>query len=984
MFEPKKNGRIFGVHPGVDFPKALVTGVLERSKDHPPEYLAKIELFVNTRRMQRKVQVLFEEGPARLLPRIRLITELSTDYFADLSSPPISPLRRRLELINLITALLDREPELAPRSTIFDLADSLALLLDEMHDEGVGAESIRNLDVTDQSGHWERSKKFLEIVHGFLNLNGQTDLDISARQRSVITELTNVWAHSPLNHPVIIAGSTGSRGSTSLLMNAVAHLPNGALVLPGFDFDLPQSVWKFLDDPKTAEGHPQFRLRNIVTAAGCQNSEVQPWHISTEPAAPERNRLVSLALRPAPVTDQWMKEGPLLTGVNEATNGMALIEAPSNRAEAMAIALILRHAAEGDQTAALVTPDKILARRVRAAMDRWRIEPDISAGESLETTAQGRLYRHVVDMFGQPLNSESLLVLLKHPLVCPVETSRFQHLTWTRELELELRKRGGAFPSATDLNAWVEKSKGSPEKHRWIEWVSATVFPLCDVGNRALADHLEQHTSTVERLMAGLLGSETTDDSSSAADKEMARVLLDLKTEAHRAKKMSPWDYGNLFLGILKRNEVRDPVRPHPKIMIWGTLESRVQGADLVILGGLNEGTWPKAPAADPWLNREMRLKAGLLLPDRQIGLSAHDFQQAVSAKNVVLSRSVRNDDAPNVPSRWLSRLTNLLGGISNDGSESLQKMRARGQVWLDLVQDVESPDPVTPEPRPAPSPPVDARPNSLSVTAITKLIRDPYAIYARNVLQLRPLNSLHPEPDARLRGILLHRIMEHFIRNSQPSATTDEMLSHLLDTAEKALESGVPWPTTKILWASRLRRIAKDLIADEQVRRARGTPTLLEQRGKSHFADIDFTLTADADRVDVTPDGQLIVYDYKTGKIPTKPEMDSFEKQLPLEALLLESGGFEDIKPAAQVVEAAHIGLGSDASFKRYFFEQGDTQKTRAELVALVSGFKLLSQGYASRRAMAKLRYSGDYDHLARFGEWDESQSPTLIEVGK
>ena len=301
---------------------------------------------------------------------------------------------------------------------------------------------------------------------------------------------------------------------------------------------------------------------------------------------------------------------------------------------------------------------------------------------------------------------------------------------------------------------------------------------------------------------------------------------------------------------------MRDRDAPHPDILIWGTLEARVQGADLVILGGLNEGSWPEMPSPDPWLNRKMRHDAGLLLPERRIGLSAHDFQQAIAAPEVWLTRSIRSDNAQTVPSRWLSRALNLLEGLPDQGGpDAVRRMRAKGAEWIRKTELLETPVRQEPVSRPSPRPPVDLRPKQLSVTEIKRLIRDPYAIYARHVLKLRPLDSLMQAPDALLRGIVTHDILETFIKglHDDPNGLTEEVLMTLADAV---LARCVPWPEMRVLWKARLSRAAGWFVATEKDRRAQALPEAFERKGAARLEDLGFTLTVQADRIDRDADG--------------------------------------------------------------------------------------------------------------------------------
>lgn len=979
MFEPAARPRLFHVPPGADFPRALVAGLLDRMAGQPPEALARVELLVNTRRMERRIAAILDEGTARLLPRIRLVTDLGSGALAGIPAA-VPPLRRRLELTQLVARLLDQQPDLAPRTATFDLADSLARLLDEMQGEGVAPDALRKLDVTDSSGHWQRSLAFVNLVETYLSDTAGPRPDPEARQRRIIQATIEKWQATPPDHPVLIAGSTGSRGATALLMQAITRLPQGAVILPGFDTDMPGAVWSALDDPRTGEDHPQFRFARLLSALDTAPGDVRPWH-DTPPPCPERNRLISLALRPAPVTDQWMSEGPALTGLDTATRELTLIEAPSQRDEATAIALILRQAAETGTTAALITPDRTLTRQVEAALDRWGIIADDSAGRPLALSAPGRFLRHVAALFGTPLTAEALLTLLKHPLAASGGADRGPHLRHTRELELRLRRFGPPYPDAAALAAWA--AKGDADRQAWARWVAETLTGAETVGTRPLADHVAHHLDLAERLAAG---PDATGSGALWLERagEKARAETDaLRREAGHGGDMPAAEYAALFDAILQRAEVRDSVTAHPGLMIWGTLEARVQGADLIVAAGLNEGVWPEAPAPDPWLNRQMRLQAGLLLPERRIGLSAHDFQQAIGAPRVVLSRAIRDAEAQTVPSRWLNRLVNLLGGISDDGKTALAAMRARGNDWLAMAAALDRADAaVPPAARPAPRPPVDARPKSLSITQVQTLIRDPFAIYARHVLGLKPLDPLRQSPDAPLRGTVIHRILERFV-DEVPLADLPAARAALLSISDQVLAEQAPWPAARRLWRAKIARFADWFLTQEAGRRQTAAPLALEHTGRLDVPDLDFTLTGKIDRVDRAEDGTLTIYDYKTGSAPSVKQLRHYDKQLHLAALMAEAGAIEGV-PAARVAAVAHIALGAKLSDTPVELDPAALVQVRDEFRALLSAYRQRAQGYPSRRAVDPQRGPGDYDHLARHGEWDDADPPWPVEVGE
>lgn len=973
MFELSDKPRLFGIPPGVDFPKALVDG-LHTSFDHQsPDALARVQIIVNTRRMARRIRDLFDAGPACLLPRITLITSFGETLARSEIPPAISTMRRHLELSGLVRALLDAQPGIAPRSSLFDLTQSLSKLMDEMHSEGVLPSDIAKIDTGDQSGHWERIKAFLDILKPYFE-TGQTAPDFETRQRLVIERVTQIWRNTPPEHPVLIAGSTGSRGATRLLMKSISRLPQGAAILPGFDFDQPENVWNLLMTRQTHEDHPQFRYARLLSELEVKPRSVAPWSGITA-ANRARTKLVSLALRPAPVTDQWLTDASTISkDLQEATRNITLLEAPSTRIEALAIAMRLRQAAEDGVTAALITPDRTLTRQVSAALARWHVLPDDSAGIPLHQTASGRFLRHVAETLARPIDAALLLTILKHPL-CHSNTSRGDHLRFTRELELFLRRDGPPFPTASLITSWAG-DRQEPEARIWADWLVHALFTECLNGRSTLQTHVSSLIARAEKLSLGSPPAERNalwekEDGQEAwsAIAELRDTVRDLASVSGPSSQLDAIEFASLLHNILSRGSVRATVAPHPNILIWGTLEARVQGADLLILAGLNEGTWPERPEQDPWMSRAMRKESGLLLPERRIGLAAHDFQQALCHENVWLTRSMRSDDAQSVPSRWLNRLSNLLPGIS-EGEAVLTEMHERGNVWLAKTTSLEKVVRTKPAPRPSPAPPVAARPRRLSVSQIDLLLRDPYAIYARHVLRLKPLDPLMRAPDHLLRGIVLHEVMQRFIERTR-DAPHDMTVASLCQHAAQVLEDRVPWGAARAIWLARITRVADWIVQSEANRRQLARPAALEETGTLTLGELGFTMTAKADRIDLTENQEYLLYDYKTGAPPSKEKQKYLQKQLLLEALIAEEAGFSDLPPGP-VLQATYIGLGTPPKEETAPLDTEPIADIRRNLVKLLGTYLTAETGFTAQRAAESQKWDSPYDHLARRGEWD------------
>ncbi|WP_323716523.1 double-strand break repair protein AddB [Paracoccus aminovorans] len=961
---------LFALPCGADFAGAFADGLIERMRHRPPQDMARVTVYANSGQSLMALRdALVWRGPL-VLPQLRLIADIG----GGAATPPLA---RRLQLGRLIDAALRAQPDLAQGQSVPELAASLAGLMAEMQLEGLDAQALDRIDASEHAQHWGRALAFLRIAAGYYLADPPQDRE--SRQRTAAETLAAAWARGEAlpQGPVVVAGSTGSHGATRDFMRAVARLPMGAVVLPGFDPGLPQTVWDGLD--VRSEDHPQARYAPFLQEFG----PPRDWTGQAAPD-PERNRLISLALRPAPVTDQWITEGPGLGPLVPATANLTLIEAEQPGLEAEAIALIIREAVQRGEQITLIAADRMLTRRVQSALDRWGIIPDDSAGQPLPLTAPGLFLRHVADLFGAELMIDGLLVLLKHPVTATGLGADYRrdHNRHSRDLELELRRNGPAFPDGAALRRWADR--GTEAGKPWALWLAGLldrIVPLAgDRAPRPLADRLRDLRALAEDLAAGPGGSADASELWGKAAGGLARGVLDhLAAHAGLGHDLRPAEFRDLLHEELQAQAVRQDVAAHPLVRFRGPREARSEAVGRVILAGLNEGGWPQALPPDPWLSRPMRLAAGLTLPERRVGLAAHDFQQAAGAAQVILTRARRDAEAETIPSRWLNRLTNLLGGLPGQhGPQALAAMRDRGQYWLDLAEAQARPrERIAPAARPSPIPPAPAL-AEMSVTEVRTLIRDPYAVYARRVLGLRALDPLRPEPDAADRGNALHAIMDRFLRGLPDLPESPEaMKARLLVITDEVLAREVPWPSARLFWRARIAGVADRLMADEARRLAEGRPVLIEDRGTLAVPGADFRLTARPDRLDRLQDGRVQVYDYKSGKPPTDKQVAHFDKQLPLEAAMAELGGFSKLGPA-QVAGISYIQLGGEGRTEPRDFGPGQAVETWEGFVSLIGQYLRGERGFTARLAMERSDHASDYDHLSRHGEWDTAEPAT------
>lgn len=980
--------RVFTIPRGVPFVDALAEGILERIGAEPLE-LAGLTILLPTRRACRALREAFlrlSGGRPLLLPRMSPLGDLDDDELAlsggDLPGlagaldlpEAISSLDRQLLLARLVLARSDGM--IATPAQAARLAADLGRLLDEVWTERAAFDQLSALVPEDFARHWQVTLDFLKLLteHWPAILADRGAIDPANRRNRILEAQAALWQARPPAGPVIVAGDIGSIPATADLLAAVAALPRGMVVLPGLDQDADEATWTAIEVDPT---HPQHLLARLVRRLGVERGAVRPWTSRPDPRA-ARVRLVSEALRPAATTEAW--RGLEAIGP-EAVDGLTRLDAATPEEEALSIALLMRHALETpERRAALVTPDRALARRVTMALRRWGIAVDDSAGKALGDTAVGTYLRLTADFAVRKAHPLAFLALVKHPMAAAgYAPGAFRSSVRLMERAVLRGPRPG--DGFAGLRAALEEARFSHPAQRgelgaWLDRLEAIAKPFLDLAERGrapLADLVEAHARFAENLaeaerMPGPARLWRMDDGV-----EAARFLDSLLRAAEGFPEVPVSDYLELFNALMGARPVRPSHGLHPRLTILGPLEARLQHFDLTILGGLNEGTWPQAPGADPWMSRPMRLAFGLPSPEQPIGLSAHDFATALGAEQVVLTRAAKVDGTPTVPSRWLLRLDAVLraSGLS-------QMVEDRAAPWLRLARLLDKPDAVRPVRPPAPCPPVAVRPRQMSVTRVETWMRDPYAIYARFILKLQKLDDIAADPGAADRGEIIHTALDRFAKAYPGKALPETALADLLRIGREAfgglLESQ---PDVWAFWWPRFERIAEWFVGFERERRALVRPIATEVEGRLEL-DMPggaFTLTAKADRIDRAEDGTLHLIDYKTGTPPKQAVIDlGIAPQLPLEAVIAMEGGFKGVDKGDVAGLAFWRLSGGDppAEEKPVKGDVADlAQAAKAGLIALVQAFDNPATPYPSRPRPAYAPRYDDYEHLARVQEW-------------
>jgi ATP-dependent helicase/nuclease subunit B len=1021
--------RVFTIPASAQFVPTLINALRDGtlvesfSDSSDPLALASATLYLPTRRACRLARDTFLDitgAKAAILPRIVPIGDIDEDelVFADAINPGVLDLKhelggleRRLLLMQLVSRwaasqAMRREgnaPLVAnnPASALA-LADALARLMDDMTTRQVPWDKLDTLVPAEHDAYWQLTLQFLnEIVrHAWPAILAERGKIEPAERRDLLiaAEAKRLAAHT--SGPVIAAGSTGSMPATAALIETIAQLPHGAVVLPGLDTDLDEGAWDDIAGCRNEEGretlapaigHPQFAMQALLRRIGITRAEVARLG---EPAAHGREAVISEVMRPADKTDQWRDLANGALRLDDALQDLAMIAAANAEEEALAIAVALREVLEMDaKTAALVTPDRALARRVLAALARWDVAVDDSGGDALADTSAGVFARLVADAALKGLEPVTLLALLKHPLL-RLGAGAGAHTHAIAVIEQAVLRGPRPKPGTAGLIHALNTLRSNHDKlHRsdprarltpgqlqnavdLVEALALALKPLEMLARlrQPLAGFADAHRHVVDALSQERRGDGLafTGPDGTALDKAFEEIA----DNAQDATAIAASDYPELFLAIVADKPVRRADRPGVRVRIYGPLEARLQSIDRVVLGGLVEGVWPPETRSDPWLSRPMRKSLGLDLPERRISLSAHDFAQMFGAGEVVLAYPAKLSGAPTVPSRFIQRLAAVAGDTRWDAA------LARGERYLAWARELDRPDTTPkPMPRPEPKPPRETRPTGLSVTEIETWLRDPYSIYARHVLRLRPLDAIDTPPGARDRGTVIHGAIAAFTERFKHALPSDPV-AELIRLGEEAFATLEDYPEARAFWWPRYLRIARWFADFEARRRANLTGISAEVDGRLAIplGDREFTLRTRADRIEHGRDGRYAILDYKTGRPPTGPQVASgLTPQLTLEGAILRAGQFPDIPADSSIAEIVYVTLrGGEPAGADIAIDLGNStpdakaDEALRELTKLVTKFDDETVGYLSKeRPMFMRRGGGDYDHLARVKEW-------------
>ncbi|WP_157123819.1 double-strand break repair protein AddB [Allosphingosinicella indica] len=981
---------VFTIPPHRAFADALAAGLIARARGDTTDLARGLVLVPNNRAVRAITDAFVRRSEGGLLlPRLVPVGDPDIDerLFGALEAmddtDPIPPAIPPLERLMLLARLVEKQQGVDAAEAL-RLAEDLARTLDQLHVEKIDPVRLRDVaaGVPDLAHHWLASLERLEVILDLWPrvLAQRGCIDLADRRNRLLERVARKWRDAPPRGFVVAAGITSPAPAIAALLRRISRIDAGMVVLPGLDTTMPADEWDALGphepDPVTGfarraiETHPQFQIKLLLDRMGVNRTEVARWRWGGGRDAPAvRSRAIANAMKPAAFTARWQGLKP----ADRRLTGVRALELADPAEEAQAIAIALREALETPgRTAALVTPDRGLARRVSAHLKRWGVEADDSAGRPLSQTPPGTLLLSIAAAGADRFAPVPLLALLKHPLVMRGDR-RAAWLDGARTLDRALR--GPRPPAGLDgITRFLSDRSGRDRDLRaaalaWWREALPLLQPIeSDFAGEALS--LPAALDALRKATEALAGDDAWTGPAGRSAADLFAELQDVT--AAGPERVSAANLVPLLEALLDRVAVRPPYGQHPRLFIWGLIEARLQSADLMILGGLNEGVWPALPPPDPWLAPRIRTELGLPSLERVIGLAAHDLVGGLGGQEVLVTRARRDARSPAVASRFWLRMEAMTGGL---------RRHPHYRRW---AQRIDAPlAPVQIE-RPAPSPPRAERPRRISVTEVDRLKADPFAFYARRVLGLSPLDPVDADPGPAWRGNAVHAVLEAWMKEDDCDPT------QLRPRAEQLLADTAAHPLLKALWEPRLLEaidwIAERVAAD---RAAGRLPLKAEARGEAEVAGI--ALYGIADRIDRLADGSLAIVDYKTGNPPSSKAVgEGYSLQLGLLGLIAERGGFADVEGVPAAFEYWSLAKKAGSIGHVQSPVGGRSGLDPADFTTLAAGhFTAAAEHWLTGNApfTAKLHpeYApyADYDQLMRLEEWYGREGAVAPEDG-
>ena len=811
---------LYACKPGVNFAQEVVTFVHERVSGLA---LTDAQIWVPSPRIAVSLKEAFTQayGGAALLPDIRALSVHNSDldirsFEEKVSHNILSPLSRLMVLTELVQ---HKSPQISYAAALMQ-AQLLENLFNKFVNYDISLQDIQNLLPPELASHWQKNIDFLEIVlqayPHYLSETGMQDQALLMRQ--VLVKMAENLPERPL---IVAAGFNDTTPSGLIMLKAIQKHRNGAVILSGYT-----------GEESPSPTHHQYRLNQLISALNSEKSNIK------------------------------------LIGKSKGVPPLCYAVADDSEQEAQVIALMMREAIEDpEKTCALVSGDRTLALRVSAALKRWNLDVDDSAGSPLTTSTIGQWVSLLIQLVHHQ-SPENIASFYKHPWMT--------HPLFEMVDAVLLR---GPLMGSTVWENLDARGLGDEEKSQCVHFLKEMedlLSPFKSGQEKPLPEYIRLLYQVVQKFLP----------ENFTASEEAFMTLLNT-WQAASTEKVNFTTFSGALITFMKNTPVRRKFGGHPRLFIWGAMEARLQQVDRVIIGGANEGGWPRTPTPDPWLSPAVSEKLGLPSYADFVGLTAHDFMMLTHACEVMITRALKQGGSETIPSRFLLR------------RDDLDVIENRGRIWVERARKMMTSQPYSVK---RPHVKISEKPTQWSASFVGKLMQCPYQVFVEKVFKAEEIKGYSEDLNAADKGNIIHKCLEALLADvpGVPGPycgdfkDTTAVEKMLLDIGE-VLFGRIHQAGRKAIWWQKYQKIAM-AFAREMAQMNRPV-WQVEASGKMSLS-AGVTLKARADRLDLSDDGSAIVMDYKTGSVPTQASVINGESpQLPIEALLAFSGGYGEKK---------------------------------------------------------------------------------------
>jgi ATP-dependent helicase/nuclease subunit B len=612
------------------------------------------------------------------------------------------------------------------------------------------------------------------------------------------------------------------------------------------------------------------------------------------------------------------------------------------RAAAMQVRLWLQ---AGKHDIAIVAQDRVVARRMRALLERAEVLVADETGWTFATMSVSTVLDRWLTALQSDFYHHDLLDLLKSPFIF-ADMAAGERKSAVYQLEQLLRKQG----VVAGLDKFLELVGHELELHQPLARLRQAAALLEQGKKKSLAEWLVALRESLQVL--GIDSGLQQDD----AGQQLLRALDTWQQELHsdagryRFVEWRRWLAQQLDTETFRDSSIESTVRfTHLAATRWRVF-------DAVLLLGCDAEHLPGAADGGRWFNDAVR--SALSLPTRSMhAVRQRDDLLALLALNDCVLVTWQKEQ--NGETRMLSPFLQMLRDAHEQAhGDDLAEHELHAYLLAEEAHRIALPQSV----RPAPSVMEEAVPQGVSISGYNALVACPYQFYARHILRLNELDEVQEGIEKRDYGERVHEILQRFHeRYRQVREHPVEMLeSALRQISTEVFADLLAHDFAARAWLARWYQALPAYIEWQMENEAQGW-RYAEAESKFDWQLEGVRLRGRIDRLDVRAEEKLVL-DYKT------------QSEQALRNKLREPG--EDVQLACY----AYAHEAADAAFVSIengrvklvapkedvpLLAQLNTERLEQVMAAIRSGAGLPANGIAAACTHCEVR------GVCRKGEW-------------